>query len=166
MGRPLGGQFYLPPVRSKRQKKLFRKSRMPWQDDLDFGNKWQSWYIEMVQPDEVTVMKGNFKEYDAVLDGEKVEFKAEKLIAKYGNICIEYRSRDKPSGIMTTEADYYIIMSIVDDSVQELWKVPTGTLRNMIDAKSYHRDTKGGDGWANQMFLFKKELFTPYKVEV
>ena len=139
---------------------------MPWQDDLDFGNKWQSWYIERAQPREVEVMKGNFKPYDAVLDGVKHEFKAEKLIAKYGNICIEYRSRDKPSGIMTTEADYYVIMSIVADKVDELWKVPTQTLRNMIDAKVYHRDTKGGDNWANQMFLFKKELFSPYRVEV
>ena len=139
---------------------------MPFHEDLAFGNKFQSWYIERAQPDEVIVKEGNFKPYDAILDGEKYEFKAEKLIAKYGNICIEYRSRDKPSGIITTEADYYIIMSVMGERVHELWKVPTSTLRNMIDAKSYHRDTKGGDGWANQMFLFKKELFSPYRVEV
>jgi hypothetical protein len=139
---------------------------MPFQDDLAFGNKWQSWYISQAAPTEVEVMKGNFKPYDAVLDGVKHEFKAEKLIEKYGNICIEYRSRDKPSGIMTTEAEYYVIMSIVDNGVKELWKVPTSTLRNMIEAHSYHKDTRGGDGWANQMFLFKKELFTPYRIEV
>ena len=139
---------------------------MGFQADLDFGNKWQEWYITRAQPTEVEVMKGNFKPYDAILDGVKHEFKAEKLIAKYGNICIEYRSRDKPSGISTTEAEYYVIMSVVDNDVNELWKVPTQTLRNMIDAKSYHRDTKGGDGWANQMLLFKKELFSPYRIEV
>jgi hypothetical protein len=166
MGRPIGGQIFLPRRVQRGRKISSAKNRMPWTDDLAFGNKWQGWYIERAQPTEVEVMKGNFKPYDAILDGVKHEFKAEKLIAKYGNICIEYRSRDKPSGISTTEAEYYVIMSVVDNDVNELWKVPTDALRNMIDAKAYHRDTKGGDGWANQMFLFKKELFSPYRIEV
>lgn len=139
---------------------------MGFQADLAFGNRWQSWFIEKVQPDEIEVREGNFKPYDAILDGEKLEFKAEKLIAKYGNICIEYRSRDRPSGIMTTEADYYVIMSIVGDEAAEVWKVPTEAIREMIAKKSYHRDTRGGDGWANQMFLFRKELFSPYRIDV
>jgi len=153
-------------VRLIRKNNLFGKSRMGFVADLAFGNKWQQWYISRAQPQEVEIKEGNFKAYDAILDGEKYEFKAEKLIAKYGNICIEYLSRGNPSGISSTEADYYVIMSIENDSVKEMWKVPTAEIKRLISEKAYHRDTAGGDGWANQMLLFKKGTFAPWLLPI
>ena len=109
-------------------------------------------------------MQGNFKAYDAVLDDVKYEFKAEKLIKKYGNICIEYACSGKPSGITTTEADVYLIMSIVDDSIEECWKIPVQIIREKIASKMYHRDTRGGAGHAAQMYLFRKDVFSAWRV--
>ena len=40
---------------------------------------------------------------------ERVELKSESFLwERTGNICIEFRQRGKPSGISTTEADYWV----------------------------------------------------------
>ena len=41
---------------------------------------------------------------------KKIEVKRDNWVGRTGNIAIEYKSRGKPSGIATTQADYWIIM--------------------------------------------------------
>lgn len=58
--------------------------------DLEFGQlDGENWFYEIVS-------------------GKKVEVKSDRLAEKTGNIYIEYESRGKPSGIMTTEADVWV----------------------------------------------------------
>ena len=48
------------------------------------------------------------KKLGELLSGDKkVEVKRDFQALKTGNIFVEYHSRNKPSGISTTEADYY-----------------------------------------------------------
>lgn len=47
------------------------------------------------------------KEIADIFANKKIEVKTDYLAQKTGNIAIEYQSRGKPSGISTTEADYY-----------------------------------------------------------
>jgi hypothetical protein len=108
-------------------------------------------------------MTGKFSAYDVDIDGVKLEFKAETLIEKYGNICIEYACSAKPSGISVTNADFYIILSIVDGAIKEYWKIPVSVLKEKIAVRAFHRDTRGGDGWKAQMYLFKKGVFDLWK---
>ena len=58
--------------------------------DLDFGEKAEDWVNDI------------FK------SGKKVEVKHDRIAHKTGNVFIEYESRNKPSGIATTDADYWI----------------------------------------------------------
>jgi len=130
---------------------------------LEFGDKWQSTWLQQHGCDNATVMEGNFSFYDAIIEGERYEFKAERLIEKYGNICIEYACTGKPSGISVTAADYYVVMSIVDNKINEWWKIPVSVIKEKIEAREYHRDTKGGNGHAAQMYLFRKDVFAAWK---
>jgi len=130
---------------------------------LEFGDKWQTNWLEQHGCKDVTVMEGNFSFYDAIIEGERYEFKAERVIEKYGNICIEYACSGKPSGISVTKADYYVIMSIVDGVMKEWWKVPVSVIKEKIERREYHRDCKGGNGWNAQMYLFRKDIFSDYK---
>jgi hypothetical protein len=47
---------------------------------------------------------------DSLFKDKLVEVKRDSWVSKSGNIAIEYESRGKPSGIATTEADYWIII--------------------------------------------------------
>jgi hypothetical protein len=42
-----------------------------------------------------------------ILENKKLEVKYDKIASKTGNVVIEYESRNKPSGIAITQADYY-----------------------------------------------------------
>ena len=47
---------------------------------------------------------------DSLFKDKLLEVKRDSWVAKSGNIAIEYESRGKPSGIATTEADYWVII--------------------------------------------------------
>ena len=47
---------------------------------------------------------------DSLFKDKLVEVKRDSWVSISGNIAIEYESRGKPSGIATTEADYWIII--------------------------------------------------------
>ena len=46
--------------------------------------------------------------YPIFAKGKKVEVKTDRMTHKTGNVFIEYESRGKPSGIATTDADYWV----------------------------------------------------------
>lgn len=54
---------------------------------------------------------GQLKEVEVsnIFSNKKIEIKHDLLALKTGNIFIEYYSRNKPSGISTTEADFYCL---------------------------------------------------------
>lgn len=41
---------------------------------------------------------------------KKLEVKRDSWVGRTGNIAIEFKSRNKPSGIMTTQADYWVFI--------------------------------------------------------
>ena len=47
---------------------------------------------------------------DSLFKDKLVEVKRDSWVSRSGNIAIEYESRGKPSGIATTQADYWIII--------------------------------------------------------
>lgn len=104
-------------------------------------------------------------EYDMVLtiDGEKVylEVKRDRYLDKTGNICIEYASNGKPSGISVTKADHYLYMN---DQMSQAWLIDTDYIKSLINDKKYHRDIKCGFNWLSRAYLFDKELFDQYKM--
>lgn len=76
-----------------------------------------------------------------IIENKTVEVKNDLKASKTGNLFIEYHSRGKPSGISTTEADYWcfvideIYILIATDKLKEM-------LRPLFNTKS---DIKGGD---------------------
>jgi len=45
---------------------------------------------------------------DSIFKDKLLEVKRDSWVCKSGNIAIEYESRGKPSGISTTQADYWV----------------------------------------------------------
>jgi hypothetical protein len=80
---------------------------------------------------------------------EKIELKSETwLWERTGNICIEYRQNGKPSGIDTTEADYWVHELKRDGDTLCYLMFPIERLRHLTqvayDSGRYHEG--GGDG--------------------
>lgn len=102
--------------------------------------------------------------YDFLLkkDGRlfKMEVKEDFMCQKTGNVGLEFGCRGKPSGIETSEADYYIYKVHTKDQGVVYVMHSTKTLKQMIVDKRYSRIVSGGDPGSNSMnYLFKYEVF-------
>ena len=102
--------------------------------DLNFGEKAEDWVNELFS------------------NGKLIEVKNDRLIHKTGNLFIEYESRDKPSGLATTTADYWIYrMSELDSSLI----LPTKALKEVC--RVYFKQSiflkNGGDNNTSKGFL-------------
>ena len=134
--------------------------------DLKFGQLYEKKLLEHIPHKSYEMSEGCFLDYDVKVFKNNgsistYEVKADKQINIYGNICIEYQCRNKPSGITTSTAKYWAIFEVKDDNYA-LYKIPTKIIREYIENKKYHRDTKGGDDMASKLYLFKKGLFKDY----
>ena len=87
----------------------------------------------------------------------KVEVKTERdFWAKSGTIAIEHSSRNKPSGIMITEADYWFHNLARGGELLATIVFPTETLRAYI-SKIQPRTVSGGDNGTSSLYLINIE---------
>ena len=93
---------------------------------------------------------------------KKIEVKSERgMWMKTGNICIEYQSYGKPSGIANTEADYWFHNLCIGDDIfcTLIFDVPK--LKNLIEKLDFKKSVSGGDHNASRMWLVNvRKLFT------
>ena len=89
-----------------------------------------------------------------MLEGKKIEVKTERgMWTKTGNIAIEFESYGKPSGIASTEADYWFHNLAIEDDVYCTLVFKTDILRKIVEELDDHKVVKGGDNWASKMYL-------------
>jgi hypothetical protein len=134
---------------------------MGFTNDLTFANIYEQDCIRRLKT--AQKMNGNFKPYDIIdANGVKYEVKADRIAHRTGNVCIEYECRAKPSGIASSEADFYMYYVVKDKCISKLFKIPTGDIRRMIDDQAYHKTQLGGDAWLSRFYLFRIDLFERY----
>ncbi len=88
--------------------------------------------------------------YDLLVQS-RVEVKNDLKAAKTGNVAIEVRYNDKPSGIMTTSADRYAL--VVGDTA---YLVPTVKLRSLVLTGNF-QEKPAGDGKRTRVTLIPVE---------
>jgi hypothetical protein len=93
---------------------------------------------------------------------KKIEVKSEKdLWQNTGNICVEYESYGKPSGIRATESDYWFHNLCVGDNEFCTLVFKTDVLKTIVDKLDTFRTVSGGDHKASKMFLVNlQKLFS------
>lgn len=88
-----------------------------------------------------------------MLQHSKIEVKTERDMWKCtGNIAIEFMSRGKPSGIDTTEAEYWFHNLAIGEDIVMTLVFPTKILKNYI-AKTMPMQVKGGDNNTSRLHL-------------
>lgn len=95
-----------------------------------------------------------------ILETKRIEVKTDRIAHITGNVAVEYRYRGRPSGIATTEADYWAFILY---DMTTIIMVPTDKLKSIARQK-YKQDqiTLGGDENASEMILIPiNELTKP-----
>lgn len=120
-----------------------KKDRKKFDIDLEYGT---------IREDKIAEM----------LTGKKIEVKSEKdLWQKSGNICIEYESWGKPSGIRATEADYWFHNLCVGDNEFCTLVFKTDVLKTIVEKLDTFKTVCGGDHKASRMYLLNlQKLFS------
>ena len=89
-----------------------------------------------------------------MLQNKKIEVKSERgMWLKTGNIAIEYESYGKPSGIATTESDYWFHNLCVDEKVYATLVFKTDMLKQIVEQTNDKKTVSGGDHNASKMYL-------------
>ncbi len=107
-----------------------------------------------------------------MLQDKKIEVKSERgMWMDTGNICIEYQCYGKPSGITTTEADYWFHNLCINEDIFATLVFKVDNLKKIIDNLDSKRSVSGGDHNASRMWLlniqklFAKDFLKVYKDE-
>ena len=133
--------------------------------DLATGHKYEKKCLEYLDYDTVEHMKGYFKEYDLIItkDGKKtkIEVKSDRQASITGNMAIEYECNKKPSGLTSTQADYWIYF-VVHKDTHDCYKIPTNELKDLV---KNCRKVSGGDGYRSRMYLLKIKDCVKYKIK-
>jgi hypothetical protein len=105
-----------------------------------------------------------------MLTNKKIEVKSERdMWMKTGNICIEYESWNKPSGIKATESDYWFHNLCIGDNEYCTLVFKTDVLRTIVNNLDYFKTVSGGDNKASKMYLvnlqklFSKDVIKAFK---
>lgn len=99
--------------------------------DGEWGEKRIATYLKSKDFNILDFNKNN--KYDILVEKygrkKKIEIKTDYK-DKTGNICIEFESRGKPSGVSVSESDYYFNYF---PNINELWMIKTYELKNLIE---------------------------------
>ena len=97
-----------------------------------------------------------------MLTNKKIEVKSERgMWMKTGNICIEYQSYGKPSGIETTEADFWFHNLCIGEDIFCTLDFDVPKLKQLVKKLDYLKSVSGGDHNASRMYLVNiQKLFT------
>ena len=89
------------------------------------------------------------------------EVKRDRYMDKTGNICIEYESNGKLSGIAITKADYWLYFN---DDMNEIYLIDVVYIKKCIEKMKYHKNIKCGYNWLSRAYLFDKNIFKKYRI--
>ena len=104
--------------------------------DLQFGEKWEDFIVDNLNTAEVKTERD--------------------MWAKTGNICVEYQSYGKPSGIEATKSDVWIHNLTLNGEYVLGFIIPTDRLKKVYKKG---KSVSGGDNNASRIHLLKiKEL--------
>jgi hypothetical protein len=97
-----------------------------------------------------------------MLQNKKIEVKSERDIWQHtGNIAIEYECYGKPSGITSTEADYWFHNLCVGNNVFCTLVFDVKSLKKILSKLDYKKTVSGGDNNASKMYLLNiQKLFS------
>ena len=134
--------------------------------DLQRGLKVEEDVLEIIKrTNPCATMVEAFKGYDIWIPEihKSVEVKYDEMSAKTGNICIEIEFNKKPSALLTTTADWWIIY----DGEKYMNFTPMRIVECIFQNKLTYKEFIGtGDSKSKKVFLINKHTLYQYGTEI
>jgi hypothetical protein len=140
-------------------------ANLDFKTDLILGNQGESTIINFLESKGCTFINSNHdNKYDIKMNRKGVEttyeIKTDVLITPTrdtGNMFVEFQCRAKPSGIATSEAEWFVTYF---KNINEAWFIKSEKLRRLINENKFHIIKNGGDiGSATHGYLIRREKF-------
>ena len=134
---------------------------MSFKQDLKIGKKYEEIILNRAKKDYplAYIQEGKFKYWDINIPEVNIslEVKYDERNQTSGNIAIECECNDKPSGITTTKADFWVLFDKPDGD--DVWFL-TEDIRRCIYKHNLHPCTIQGPGdpYEKKVYLIKKEM--------
>jgi len=126
-----------------------------FENDLTTGERAQNYIISLLKNEykDIRSSKGSVKEYDLISSsGYSAEVKFDIMSKETGNIGIEYKCNQKPSGISATTAVEWIHIFYAGEWMY--LRIATKTLQNFLKSNWNHLTKAiGGDGDRAELFI-------------
>lgn len=103
-------------------------------------------------------------ELSNILNNQNIEIKTDLYYQKSGNVFIEFKSRNKPSGISTTMADYFCFILPIEQN-KSIHLFQTECLKKAIKLalkENKAKIIKGGDDMTSEGVLIKFSILNDY----
>jgi len=140
-----------------------------FKDDLNIGQKYEEIILKRAKKNFplAYIQKGKFKYWDIYIPEVNIalEVKYDLRNQTSGNILIEFECNDKPSGITTTKADFWVLFDKPDGD--DIWFL-TEDIRRCIYENNFKtkiiKGDKVGDPYDKKVYLIKKEILYKYQM--
>ena len=133
-------------------------------EDLKLSHIYEIESLKYIDYDSYKIKKGYFKDYDIETLKNNImvsyEVKCDRLSYKTRNICIEVSCNNKPSGLTTTKADYWIYF-IIKPSGYDVYKFKVKQLIKIV--KGYNKRNIGYNK-KSECYLVPLNILNDYKI--
>lgn len=146
----------------KKTGKVIVKPQTKFDNDLQDGISAENLMLRIIRkkyPKAIRI-KSYFKKFDIFVPetSQKFEIKYDRVSELTGNIAIEFEYDGKPSGIKTSEADYFIFVTN-----RKAFIIKTDKLKKLIiETEMFLKVVKGGDNNKSKMYLIRINDFEKY----
>ena len=136
-----------------------------FRSDLPLGNEGEDVVIKQLQKmGAKLISKNNDNRYDFIMEKDNNQVKYEIKTDDYckptydtGNMFIEFECRGKKSGIMVSEAKWFVTYY---KHLNEIWYIQTQKLLNLINENNIRKHENSGDVGSNTKgWLFPRNNF-------
>ena len=101
--------------------------------------------------------------FHEIMTNKTIEVKCDRMTTQTGNVYIEYESRGKPSGIATSQADYWVYKFDEESAIVFKTNALKDKLKRLVNLGLAKADIQGGDNKTSKGVLLslKDLLYEP-----
>lgn len=135
-----------------------------FQEDIETGEQGESFIKNfLISKGFIFISDNKDNKYDLLMSYKgnqlKYEIKTDVLLSEKrdtGNLVVEFESRNKPSGISVTQANYYVYYI---PKLKEIWNIKIDNLKLLIENNNFKKVSGGDVGSNTKMYLINREKF-------
>jgi hypothetical protein len=143
---------------------MSKNNELLFNESLKLSEPSEKLIYDIIKPHVDSIIKNNDYRFDFLIkkDGKeiKIEVKFDDVFLTTRNFAVEFECRGKPSGIKTSESDFWVFV----DSNNNIYCINASILKELCKI-SETRTAKCKDG-INKIYTVKEKVFLPNRIDL